>query len=122
MNTMQEKILAAVAAEIEECMLEPVVHSNWANTGVVHGMDGLATIVTVAYDFQSEYVTLTLASPGLVLAEVGIVDNLDGTPRYRVHEGTDDVVFHAIGYSDGDRLRSAVAMIGTLVNKFRGLA
>lgn len=61
MRTMQQTVLDAIDAVIEARHLTPVHHVEYSNRGHVYAMDGLDNRGDVAYDFQDDYCTLTVA-------------------------------------------------------------
>lgn len=119
MQGMQERILDAIEAEITSHKLDPVVKEQWANTGRVYGMDGLDVIVEIEYDFNDSYAGLHISSP-LVL-DVGLVDGGPEDASYRI-KGDGKVSYWALKYTEGTRIKGAVAMVGTIIDKARGLA
>lgn len=60
MRKMQEHVMAALEAAIEEAGLHPVQKSQWANRGRVYGMKALTAVFYITYDFQDNYCSVRL--------------------------------------------------------------
>lgn len=117
MQSMQARVLDALSQAITELKLEPVINTEWANTGTVFGMDGLATLIRITYGFQDSYCTLTFSVPGLDMEQAGLRDGgPEGGPSYRVERN--ELTFHRLDFTDGTRLQGAVRLVRELVEAF----
>lgn len=65
MIRMQDKILQLVEAAAEAARLEPVRQPQWANTGTLYIQHGLATPISIDYDFQDHHASLTFSGPAV---------------------------------------------------------
>lgn len=57
---MQNYLLGMIEKRIVDAGTTPVRHSAWPNIGTLYAMEGTKAQLTVAYNFQDEYCTITL--------------------------------------------------------------
>lgn len=85
MQTMQSKIIDAIAAAVTSSGLEPVQMASYTNVGAVHAQRGHITPVRIDYDFQSNYCTIKAIGPALTkMVELGLT--ADNRPQFRLEQ------------------------------------
>lgn len=95
MSDMQTKILGAISDRITAAGQEAVSMTEWANTGKVYAQQEFNTRLSVDYSFQSGYATIKL-----IPAETPQVP----ATGYGAQLDHDGWTYHALKYTDGDRI------------------
>lgn len=88
MQTMQSKIIDAIAAAVTASGLEPVAvtaeaRASYSNVGAIHAQRGHITPVRIDYDFQSNYCTIKVIGSAITkMVELGLT--ADNPPQFRL--------------------------------------
>lgn len=83
MQTMQSKIIDAIAAAVTASGLEPVRMATYSNVGAIHAQSGHITPVRIDYDFQSNYCTIKVIGSAITkMVELGLT--ADNPPQFRL--------------------------------------
>ena len=106
MKDIQTRILEALDAIIEEAELTPTIKMAWANTGHLYAMRGFETLVDVDFAFQDTYCTLIFTGPA-----VDALDLADAPPTFRVVPHRPGAAFHALNYTDGERINAMLDLM-----------
>jgi hypothetical protein len=110
-KTMREYVIDEIEARIEAAGHNPVVTTEWANTGHIHAMEGIASVLQVDYAFHSGYCELTLAGLGVNAC------NLPDSPPWYRREGN-RVRFYHLEYTDTDRLTLAMDLVSGALARY----
>jgi hypothetical protein len=118
MQSMQERVLEAIEHDLKVVGCDAVQKADYSNTGRIYGMKGLRSYVDIAYDFQSDYCTITITSETLA----GVTDH---PPMYRAQVGAggapkaDTVSFLALKYVDADRIQVMLEFVRRAARRTR---
>jgi len=102
MRSMQEMILGRIEQMIKDHSLAPVQNGQWANTGSVHAMYGLKTLVKLTYDFQGVYFSCTISPIDRKLEE--------NPPLFRIQG--EKGLWNSVKYEDYQRMESLLHELG----------
>jgi hypothetical protein len=109
-QTMRERVTAELEQRITNAGLDPVAATEWANTGTLHAMRGIESVIQIGYEFHSTYCQLTFTGAPVVAAAIP-----DSPPLLR-REG-DRVRFYNLNYTDTPRLGHALDLVTSLISQ-----
>lgn len=109
MQSSQDRILDALAAAITARGFDPVKNAEWANTGHLLAMRGLAVNVAIAFDFQP--LTFGLHVAPLHTTMDGTFE--DSPPRYRF--ANNKLSWHVLDYTDAPRITEMLALLDVVL-------
>lgn len=119
MTTMRDMIKTQISQTITDCHFTPTDAPDYTNTGAIHAMNGLDTVLVVRYNFQADNCQIELTDQAAADAPAEVIRAQIGPEGWQLIDpamrSAPGVIFHVIKYSDGARLRIMLGLIHRLL-------